>query len=217
MEKITRMIEFPIERSQGEIDEEKVIAGRPIVYGSVTDIGPFYEVIDRGALDEADLRDVALLVNHNDKMIPVARSRRNNPNSTMQLIPGEDGLDFKAKLDTINNLEARALYSAIDREDITGMSFVLGIKDEAWENIGDPDMKPTRHITRVGRVWEISACTFPAYGESSILVAQRALDEAALESATQALEKAQADEQAKRQEEENKKLTLKAKLQEIVT
>ena len=215
MEKITRMIEFPIERSQGEIDEEKVIAGRPIVYGSVTDIGPFYEVMDRGALDEADLRDVALLVNHNDKMIPVARSRRNNPNSTMQLIPGEDGLDFKAKLDTINNLEARALYSAIDREDITGMSFVLGIKDFAWEGLDTE--KATRHITKIGRVWEISACTFPAYEESSILVAQRSLDEAALESATQALERAKADEEAKRQELEEKRLTLKAKLQEIVS
>ena len=215
MEKITRMLEFPIERSQGELDEEKVISGRPLVYGSVTDIGPFFEVIDRGALEEADLRDVALLVNHNDKMIPVARSRRNNPNSTMQLIPGEDGLDFKARLDTVNNLEARALYSAIDREDITGMSFVLGIKDELWENIGDPDMKPTRHITRVGRVWEISACTFPAYEDSSIK-AQRALDEAALESATQALERAKAEEQAK-QEMEEKKLALKAKLQEIVS
>lgn len=215
-QKITRMLDFEITRSQGDIDEEKIIAGRPIVYGSQTDIGPFYEVIDKGALDEADLRDVALLVNHNDKMIPCARSRRNNPNSSMQLIPGEEGMDFKARLDTINNPDSRALYSAIERGDITGMSFVLSIKDEAWENIGDPEIKPTRHITRVGKVWEISACTFPAYQDTAIL-AQRSMDEAALESATAALESAKAEAEAKRQAEElaEKKQALKAILQEI--
>lgn len=95
------------------------------------------------------------------------------------------------------------------------MSFVLGIKDFAWEGLDTE--KATRHITKIGRVWEISACTFPAYEESSILVAQRSLDEAALESATQALERAKADEEAKRQELEEKRLTLKAKLQEIVS
>lgn len=215
-QKITRMLEFDIDTKAEEINEEKVISGRPIVYGSVTDIGPFYEVIDRGALDEADLRDVALLVNHNDKMIPCARSRRNNPNSSMQLIPGEEGMDFKARLDTVNNPDSRALYSAIERGDISGMSFVLGIKDELWENIGEPDMKPTRHITRVGRVWEISACTFPAYQDTAI-IAQRSQDEAALESATEALERAKEKAEAENMARilEEKKLALKLKLQEI--
>ena len=52
------------------------ISGRPIVYNSPTDIGGmFREIIMPGALDGADLKDVPLLVNHNDRMIPVARSR----------------------------------------------------------------------------------------------------------------------------------------------
>ena len=55
-----------------------LISGRPIVYDSVTDLGFFDEVIDFGALDEADLTDVRFLVNHNTDMIPLARSRRNN-------------------------------------------------------------------------------------------------------------------------------------------
>ena len=56
------------------------LRGTPIVYGSATDIGGWFsEIIDPGALDGANLKDVPLLVNHNDRMIPIARSRNNTP------------------------------------------------------------------------------------------------------------------------------------------
>ena len=80
----TRAYNFDVLAEQ---DEEKgsIITGRPIVYDSVTDLGWFDEVIERGALDKADLTDVRFLVNHDLSKIPLARSRRNNGNSTMQL------------------------------------------------------------------------------------------------------------------------------------
>ena len=84
MEKIQRMLSFDIQRDSTE-DGQKKISGRPIVYGAIADIGDFFEVIEVGALDDTDMKDVPLLVNHNDKMIPLARSRRNNGNSTMTL------------------------------------------------------------------------------------------------------------------------------------
>ena len=65
---------------RAEQDEEKgnVIVGRPIVYDSRTDIGGmFEEVIERGALDKADLTDVRFLVNHDTSKLPLARSRKN--------------------------------------------------------------------------------------------------------------------------------------------
>ena len=77
-------------------DGSAKISGRPIVYNSPTDIGGmFREIIMPGALDGADLRDVPLLVNHNDRMIPVARSRRNNGNSTIFRVDSErwEGLE----------------------------------------------------------------------------------------------------------------------------
>ena len=61
-----------------ETERGKVITGRPIVYNSRTDIGPFDEIIESGALDNADLTDVRFLVNHDLSRIPLARSRRNN-------------------------------------------------------------------------------------------------------------------------------------------
>lgn len=160
------------------------VTGIPIVYNSITDLGWFDEVIDRGALDDTDLTDVRFLVNHDIKMIPLARSRRNNGNSTMFLRVVPEGLEMNARIDTTNNATARELRSAIDREDITGMSFMFSIDDEEWENL-DSD-HPTRRIKKIGSVVEISAVTFPAYDSTSI----NARSKEALESAREALENA---------------------------
>ena len=147
-------------------DKGSVITGRPIVYESVTDLGWFDEVIDRGALDGADLTDVRFLVNHDISNIPLARSRRNNGNSTMQLSADYEGMAISAELDTENNAEARALYSAVKRGDVTGMSFMFSIDKESWENLESDH--PTRHIIKIGSVVEVSAVTFPAYDSTSI-------------------------------------------------
>jgi len=106
-------------------DNVGVITGRPIVYNSKTDLGYFDEVIESGALDGADLRDVRFLVNHDISKIPLARSRNNNGNSTMHLTPDLEGMAIRVNLDIENNTEARNLYSAIERGDISGMSLMM--------------------------------------------------------------------------------------------
>ena len=159
-----------------------VLTGRPIVYNSRTDIGYFDEVIELGALDGADLTDVRFLVNHNTDMIPLARSRRNNGNSTMQLSVDMEGMTISVKLDTENNADARSLYSAVKRGDITGMSFMFSVTDEEWEEL-DSD-HPTRHIKSIGSVVEVSAVTWPAYDSTEI----NARGKEALESARSMLE-----------------------------
>lgn len=174
-----------VRAEQGE-NGGKIITGRPIVYNSVTDLGDFDEVIESGALDNTDLTDVRFLVNHDLSKIPLARSRRNNGNSTMQLSPDFEGMTIRVELDTENNADARALYSAVERGDITGMSFMFSIDEERWENLESEH--PTRHIIRIGTVIEVSAVTFPAYDSTSISARNRE----ALENARAALENARA-------------------------
>ena len=167
-------------------DDTDVITGRPIVYNSRTNLGYFDEVIESGALDQADLTDVRFLVNHDVSKIPLARSRRNNGKSTMQLTPDQNGLGIEVKLDTENNAEAKALKSAVQRGDITGMSFMFSVDDEEWEDLESDH--PTRHIRKIGSVVEVSAVTFPAYESTEIYArSKEALDNArsALESARQ--------------------------------
>lgn len=180
-----RSYNFEIRAESGE--QGNIITGRPIVYNSRTDMGYFDEVIENGALDATNLNDVRFLVNHDRTMIPLARSRRNNGNSTMQLATDFEGLRIDwIKLDTENNTTSRALYSAVERGDITGMSFMFSIDDEEWENLESDH--PTRHIKKIGSVVEISAVTFPAYEATEIYArSKEALDNArsALESARQ--------------------------------
>lgn len=164
-----------------------LITGRPIVYGSRTDLGFFDEIIEPGALDGADLTDVRFLVNHNTDMIPLARSRRNNGNSTMTLTVVPEGLDMEAVIDTENNATARELRSAIERGDLSGMSFMFSINDDEWEDL-DTD-HPTRHIRKIGSVVEVSGVTFPAYDATTI----NARSKEALESARKAVETAKAE------------------------
>lgn len=163
-----------------------LITGKPIVYESKTDLGFFDEIIDFGALDGADLTDVRFLVNHNTDMIPLARSRRNNGNSTMTLTVVPDGMDMEAVIDTKNNQTARELKSAIERGDLSGMSFMFSIDDEEWEDLESDH--PTRHIKKIGSVVEVSAVTFPAYDATSI----NARSKEALENARSAVETAKA-------------------------
>lgn len=178
-----RSYTFEIRAAENE-QNVGILTGRPIVYDSVTDLGYFDEVIARGALDRTDLRDVRFLVNHDLSKIPLARSRNNNENSTMQLTVDESGLSIRVNLDIQNNAEARSLYSAVERGDISGMSFMFAVEDEEWTGLETEH--PTRTIKAISNVIEVSAVTFPAYAETEISVRNKQ----ALENAKTALDNA---------------------------
>lgn len=174
-------------RAEQDAQNGAIITGRPVVYSSETDIcGMFSEVIEPGALDGADLTDVRFLVNHDLNRIPLARSRNNNENSTMQLTPDESGLSIRVLLDVENNSEARALYSAVDRGDISGMSFMFSVASERWEDANTD--YPKRYVEKIESIVEVSAVTFPAYPDTEINARGGALESAraALESARKA-------------------------------
>ena len=177
-----RTFEFEVRAEQND-EHGHFLTGRPIVYNQRTDIGWYDEIIEQGALDYTDLKDVRFLVNHNVDMIPLARSRNNNENSTMQLIPDESGMGIRVDLDTENNSDAKSLYSAVGRGDISGMSFMFSVDKDSWDDVESEH--PTRHIRAIKRVLEVSAVTFPAYSQTSIQT--RGLSEA-LDSAKESLE-----------------------------
>ena len=196
-----RSYTFEVRAEQSE--NGSIITGRPIVYDSRTDLVWFDEVIVKGALDNADLTDVRFLVNHDISRIPLARSRRNNGNSTMQMTVDDEGMSIRVLLDTENNSEARALYSAVKRGDISGMSFMFSIKRQEWDDLDSEH--PTRRILEISSVVEVSAVTFPAYESTEI----SARGNEALDSAREALEKAK-EQRAKSVETDDLDL-LKAK------
>lgn len=183
-------------RAAGE-DEAKsghMIEGLAAVYEQETRIadffGEFVEVIRAGAFDETDFSDVRLLVNHDTSGIALARSRRNNKSdkpNTMQLSVDADGVKIKADLDTENNEQARALYSAISRGDMDGMSFMFYVAEDGqkWSKKDGVDY---REITKIEKVIEVSAVNFPAYGGTNINSRSLDSDKRALENARHLLD-----------------------------
>ena len=182
LKKEIRSFNFEVRAEENE-EHGHFLTGRPIVFNQRTDLGWYDEIIEQGALDYTDLKDVRFLVNHNVDMIPLARSRNNNENSTMQLVPDADGMGIRVDLDTENNADAKSLYSAVSRGDITGMSFMFTVDKDSWEEIDSEH--PTRRVLSIKRVLEVSAVTFPAYSQTSIQT--RGLSDA-LDSAKESLE-----------------------------
>lgn len=187
MKKEIRAFNFEVRAEQND-EHGHFLTGRPIVFNAKTDLGWYDETIASGALDDADLRDVRFLINHNTDMIPLARSRNNNVNSTMQLSVDEEGMMIRVDLDTENNSEARNLYSAVERGDLDGMSFMFTVEGDSWD---DPDSDhPSRTIEKLGKIFEVSAVTFPAYEQT--FISARGLSDA-LESAKESLESVKAE------------------------
>ena len=187
MNREIRAFNFEVRAEQND-EHGTFLEGRPIVYDARTDLGWYDEIIEAGALDGSDLKDVRFLVNHNTDMIPLARSRNNNEHSTMQMEVDKEGMKIRVDLDTKNNAEAKALYSAVERGDLDGMSFMFAVDGDKWDEIESEH--PTRTITKIAKVFEVSAVTFPAYEQTSITA--RGLSDA-LDSAKASLDSVKAE------------------------
>lgn len=150
--------------------ETHAIEGVPIVFDTPTVIRDWWsgetytEIISRNALDNCDMSDVLLCVNHETEKIPLARSK--NGKGTLALELTDTGLRMSTTLDVDRNPEAAALYSAIDRGDIQGMSFMFRVRADEWDGLETDN--PLRTITDISIIHEVSAVTDPAYPQTSI-------------------------------------------------
>lgn len=139
-----------------------ILTGRPIVYDVPTVIndlfGSYTEIIKRGALDGADLSDVRLMYNHDLSRVPLARTPK-----TMQLTVSPAGLEMTAHLPDTES--ARELYTAVQRGDLSGMSFAFKVPEGGDEY--DPATN-TRTINRIEKILECSVVPFPAYSTTSV-------------------------------------------------
>jgi HK97 family phage prohead protease len=183
--------------------QEMIVRGRPVVYGQRTmlfKIGgvEYYEVIERGALDEADIRDVVFRYNHSSDMFVMARTR----GGSLKLIRNDEGLDIEAKL--FNIQQARDLYELIKEGAVDKMSFAFTIREESFD-------KETRtwHVRKIDKLFDVAAVDQPAY-EATSISARYADQIQALERArTETLEREQAA--ALERERQRSRLILLAK------
>lgn len=167
-ELVTRAYVAEFKASDNE-EERGVIVGTPIVFNQDTRMRDWYgdefvERIDPKALNNTNMKDVRLFVNHDVNKIALARSK--NGNGTMSFTVDDTGVHMRATLDVDNNSEAKALYSAIERGDMDGMSFMFRIAGEEWSDL-ESDC-PIRTITDISIIHEVSVVNFPAYPQTSV-------------------------------------------------
>ena len=121
------------------------------------------EVIDAHAFDEADLTDVILQYNHEGRVF--ARTS----NGTLGISIDERGLAVSADLGGTEI--GRELYDEIKGGYTTKMSFGFRVVDDVWEDRTENGKTlSTRTITKVGKVYDVSAVSIPANDGTSISV-----------------------------------------------
>ena len=114
------------------------------------------EVIDRHALDGADLSDVIMQYDHGGRVF--ARTGKSN---TLLIEPQEHGLFMAADLSKTE--QARSMHEDIAAGLVTKMSWAFTVQEDSY----DRDTH-TRRILKIKKVYDVSAVSFPANPSTDI-------------------------------------------------
>ena len=142
-----------------ENGEELTIEGYFAVFNSNYDLGwGMSESIAPGAFTSSLAGDIRALVNH-DTTLVLGRTSAH----TLEVKQDERGLWGKITINP-NDSDAMNLYARVKRGDVTQCSIGFDILDEETEYRGEDVHWTIKDV----KLWEISACTFPAYEETAI-------------------------------------------------
>lgn len=174
-----RVVSFA-EYQTREEDGKRYLDGYFAVFNQPYEVFPgWIEEIAPGAFARSlrEGRDVKVLWNHNTDIVLGSTG-----NHTAYLAEDERGLHGPTEINE-QDQDAKNAYARVSRGDVRGCSFGFDIRamEESWDDDGT-------YRTRLTDVdlYEVSPCTFPAYGQTSIQA--RAKEE--LEAAKAALETA---------------------------
>lgn len=161
------MNDFERRTSSWEAGSEAIITGYAVVFDQRTVLykdpmtGIEYgEIIDRHALDGADMDDVVLRYNHQGRVL--ARTR----NNSLQLSVDSRGLQIRA--DMSGSDEAMSLYKDVKSGLLDKMSFAFQIKEESYDRETN-----TRRILAISCLRDVSLVDFPAYDQTQVSARSR--------------------------------------------
>ena len=122
------------------------------------------EQVARDAFAEADMSDVILQYDHAGRVF--ARMS----NGTLSVVPDEHGLAITADLGGTEI--GRQLYEEIKGGYTTKMSYGYTVGGEKWDQrrLEDGRILQTRTVTRIGKVYDVSAVSLPANDGTTISV-----------------------------------------------
>lgn len=148
--------------------DDLYIEGYFAVFNSDYDLGyGMSESIAPGAFSDTLSDDIRALVNH-DTTLVLGRTSAH----TLEVTQDERGLWGKVKINP-NDQDAMNLYARVQRGDVSQCSIGFDILDEETEYRGEDVHWTIRKI----KLYEVSACTFPAYEETAISARMRDVEE----------------------------------------
>jgi HK97 family phage prohead protease len=139
-----------------------VIYGHGSVFNKLSEnLGGFREIIEEGAFDDVLEDDTVGLFNH-DMSLLLGRTTA----GTMRQGVDKNGLWYE--IDPPDNDIGRRVLSYLERGEVTQSSFGFTIArgGETWNE--DEDGRLIRTITKVGRLYDQSPVTFPAYPDTDV-------------------------------------------------
>lgn len=128
---------------------------KPYLLYEFEDGTKIYERIDAHALDSADMSDVIMQYDHTGRVF----ARQSN--GTLILQPDEKGLFVAADLGKTDL--ARGLHQDIEAEMITKMSWGFTVAEDSYDKLTH-----TRTILKIAKVYDVSAVSIPANGDTEI-------------------------------------------------
>lgn len=155
MEKAVKEIRLVDMRATTE--EGMIVEGYAAVFDTVTNLGWINEIIDRHAFDNADMSDIVMKYNHENSVLPMARTRGGSLTFTID----DHGLKIRAKLpDTTGNKD---IYTLIREGVLSKMSFAFTVRSEEYDYDTD-----TRKILEFDKIFDVSVVDVPAYETTEI-------------------------------------------------
>jgi HK97 family phage prohead protease len=141
----------------------KEIGGIAAVVNSVTDLGYFEEVIERGAFDYALSReyDIRCLFNHESDLI-LGRTKA----ETCKVFVNADGNLEYTWIPDYENPTHMSVVRSIMRGDITQSSFAFTIKEQSWADSTKYGTMGKRTIKIIDELFDVSPVTYPAYSDT---------------------------------------------------
>lgn len=140
------------------------IKGHFTTFNDRYDLGMFEETIAPGALDGVLGDDVRALFNHDPNQV-LGRTSAGTLRLSVDKRGGFSEIDLPAS--------ATMLREAIERGDVTEMSFGFTVKKDQWETLDEDTGKELRTILEIEKLYDVSPVTFPANPNTDVALRSR--------------------------------------------
>lgn len=144
--------------------ESRLVEGYAVVFNSRSvDLGGFYEVIERNALDGViEKSDVVCLLNHDINRGVLARSR--NGQGSLSLSIDEKGLKFS--FEAPKTSLGDEILEGVRRGDVSKCSFAFTVADDEYSKQEDGTI--LRTIRAIDSLYDVSVVYNPAYEATEV-------------------------------------------------